>query len=166
MERVNASFELYLDGQSVGRFAAASGLEDESDEVHLPGLRRAFIVELAGGEIDDEYADWLEYGRRQVGKHGEIVGPDRSGSATRWLFEEAWPTGTTVATPAAPGRIGLARLVIEIEGVRTRAAPEAAPRPAAAAPPGPEATGREPERPASRGGREPRGFWRRLFGRR
>lgn len=144
-------FELHLDGQTAGRFAAARGLEsDDADSTHLPGLRRAITVTLEDGYLEGEYGDWLEYGRNQVGKHGEIVGPDAGGAYTRWLFEEGWPTGVVRTGAKHSRRLALASLRLEIEGVMTTTAPPAAP---AVSPPLP-AAGRA------------RGFWKRLLGRR
>ncbi len=118
-DRHTHPFELHLDGQTVGSFAAATGLVAESDDVHLPGLRRAFTVELIDGGLASEYDEWLDYERAQVGKHGEIVGPGPDGAPTRWIFEEAWPVSSRRARGEAAGRIGLHSFVLEIEGVTT-----------------------------------------------
>ena len=131
----NKTFDLHLDGQTVGHFAAASGLEIESDEVHLPGLRRAYTVELTDGHLTAEYEEWLAYGRSQVGHHGELIGPDHTGAPTRWVFEEGWPTGSVPARTSPEGRIGLRMLVMEIEHVTHEPAPPPEPSPPAVTPP-------------------------------
>ncbi len=181
----SGTFELHLDGQTVGSFASASGLEVEPDEVHLPGLRRAYTVELSDGDLSAEYEEWLTYGRSQVGHHGELVGPDHTGARTRWVFEEGWPTESTRAGTSTAGRIALRTLVMEIEHVVHEPAPPTKPPPPLVAPtpsppppvvaPTPEPPPVAPPQPPNEtpAGDEPAsgeqaapariGFWRRLF---
>ncbi len=147
-------FELHLDGQTAGWFATARGLDAEDvDTAHLPGLRRAITVALEDGRLDAEYEEWLEYGRSQVGKHGEIAGPDERGVRTRWIFEEGWPTRVVEARSGTGQGLALASLHLEIEVVTTTTEPPVAPAP--------------PATPQVRPGAARRpGFWKRLFGRR
>lgn len=146
-------FELHLDGQTAGRFAAARGLEvDDVDPSHLPGLRRAITVTLEDGHLDAEYEEWLAYGRSQVGKHGEIAGPDARGVRTRWIFEEGWPTGVVERRSGTHQVVALASLRLEIEVVATPTAPPVAAAPSA------------PTQLPSGSSRRP-GFWKRVFGR-
>ena len=150
-------YELRLDGQVVGHFSSLDGIGGDDDGTHLPGLRRSITVSLEDGVLHAEYEEWVAYGRSQVGKHGEIVGPVTDGTRHTWAFEEAWPVGADRTRSAGPN-LSFRRLQLEIEHVVERDAAEpvhAAPTPAEVPPSQPQG---EPD--------EPLGFWARLFRRR
>ena len=114
-------YELRIDGQKAGNFAAVNGLDTEPGRgVRSLPLRRALTVILRDGYLLSDYGDWLAHGRSQVGHHGEIVGLAASGDLTSWLFVEGWPTETTGQQIISSGRIELRSLVLEIEDVRSR----------------------------------------------